>query len=87
MSAPTPNGERLALAAAANVLFWSAVADRTLGRAWPGIALSITAMAQAARGSSSPAFELLNLPGNVAAQVLKDRVAAPCSCSQKDSPQ
>ncbi len=79
---PDTNGERLALAAAANVLFWSALSERILGRIWPGVALSITSMASAARGSSSPVFEIANLPGNVVAQVLRDpkTFARACDC-------
>lgn len=79
------DAERLAIAAAANVVFWGAISERLAGRSWPGVAASVAAMTTAARGLKSPALELLNLPGNVAAQVLQQRrIETNCPTCNKD---
>ena len=79
------DGERLAIAAAANVVFWSEVAEQVLGRRWPGIAASVASMTSVARGYHSPALDILNLPGNVAAQVIQQQPsrAPACACQIK----
>jgi hypothetical protein len=80
-----PTDQVLGAAAAANVAFWAYVSERLFGRAWPGIAASVAAMASASTGCGGVVLELVNLPGNITVQVLSSTsccgscaIGAPC---------
>jgi len=73
---------KLAVGTAVNVLFWREVAGSILGRkySWIGVAGSLAAMVSA-KEAKGPVVPLLNLPGNIAANVLGLK-----GCGCKDDP-